>query len=150
MFRNSHNSILRLTTAEFVNFGCRTLILWEKHKIVLYLNLKIMWSNISVIEWLIRNFASLFLTIKLIFNISRVFFYIFTVFFSLHRPFKLPPGGFKYYSGFSACLHSIWTSWIRIQLQRNLSCSAFWKKSKIDNFSSYLVVRIFRVVRRSF
>ena len=46
-----------------------------------------------------------------------------------HHPFKLPPGGFQYYSGFSACLHSIWTSWIRIQLQKNLSCGAFWKKN---------------------
>ena len=67
-----------------------------------------------------------------------------------HHPFKLPPGGFQYYSGFSACLHSIWTSWTRIQLQKNLSCGAFWKKSKIDCFFSYFEVRIFRVVRRSF
>ena len=67
-----------------------------------------------------------------------------------HHPFKLLPGGFQYYSGFSACLHSIWTSWTRIQLQKNLSCGAFWKKSKIDCFFSYFEVRIFRVVRRSF
>ena len=61
----------------------------------------------------------------------------------VHHPFKLPPGGFQHYSGFSACLHSLWTSWTKIQLQKNISCSAFWKKSKIDCFFSYFEVRIF-------
>ena len=81
-----------------------------------------------------------------------LFLCYFLLFLSLisHFPFKLPPGGFQYYSGFSVCLHSIWISWTRIQLQKNLSCGAFWKKSKIDRFFSYFEVRIFRVVKRSF
>ena len=53
-----------------------------------------------------------------------------------HHPFKLPPCGFEECFGFSACLYSGWTSWTRIQLQRKLSCGAFWEKSKIENFSS--------------
>ena len=52
--------------------------------------------------------------IMLFFAVSKIWFWV-----EDHHPFKLPPWGFGEYSGFSACLHSGWTFWTRIQPQRN-------------------------------
>ena len=67
-----------------------------------------------------------------------------------HHPFKLPPGGFQYYSSFSACLRLICTSWTRIQPQKIFLMAPFKKNPKLIVFSLILKVRNSRLVRRSF
>ena len=75
------------------------------------------------------------------------------IFSFMHHPFKQPPGSFQEYSGYFAFLHSGWISWTRIELQRNLSFGAFWKKNpKLinDKILFYFVIQIYWAIKTLF